>query len=160
MLPYILALFLAVGCATPAAAPEKTPDWNGFQETDAEIIDRIHTIGPNWKWEPEWVEDRHQGQRTHLVVLSDEEMLAVCGENVAACTIAKVPAELVPWINADEIARGHGEEYFVEAGSCVIFMPQRRAEFPRTWFYLLGHEFAHCRYGQYHPDDVLPDDDV
>lgn len=155
MILVILALLVLAGCAaTNSEQPAKA------RLTDVEVVQRIHLSGPNWKWEPQWVKDDHEGQRVHLVVLTPSQIDQVCGESAIACTISEVTQPWVPIINADLILQGASEEQFVEAGSCVIFMPVRDPEYPRTWFYLLGHEFAHCRYGQFHPDDLPVGDDV
>ena len=139
-------LALLMGCATPKIE-EPLP----VRATDIEWINDLHEA--NSKWEPSYQNDEHEGQMTHLVTTDMETILRICGEGKLACTIPYASAEAVAWTNLQVEANLGSEEQKLTVGACVIFMPVRPPWYPKSWFYLLGHEFSHCRYGDFHPED-------
>jgi hypothetical protein len=113
---------------------------------DLAFIVKIHRVFPNMQWKPEFRLDNGERKQIHLLTMIPQALVDYCGPTAAACTYVSIPEEIVKDINATL-----EPDKWVFSGSCVIFMPVRPVTHPRSWFYLLGHEYAHCVYGSWHP---------
>ena len=147
----IAALLLLLSSCASVQTPGDAGTAAVQPKTDLEWIVALHQNYPNFKWEPAYSLDDHEGMRTHLYVVPHKQIVAACGKNTLACQVLVLSEESVADVNAEIMRQGESADKFLEVGSCVIFMPPRPEKYPMAWFYLLGHEFAHCRYGNFHP---------
>ena len=130
--------------------PTRDLDEMGLTTREAEdlaFITKLHRTFPNMQWQPNIDLDDGERQQVHVVTTQPQNVRAFCGPSAVACTLTDIRPEWVDEINANE----PDPRFWVFAHSCVIFMPTRHPDYPRSWFYLLGHEFAHCRYDNFHP---------
>lgn len=120
--------------------------------TDLEQIDRLHGLNFNDQWEPEKSLDDSESQHVRLQTMSPRALPTYCGSDALACTVPSVDKDFAETLNK---LPGRPEDLIpFQIEDCVIVMPIRYTKYPRLWFYLLGHEFAHCKYGNFHPDST------
>ena len=125
--------------------PDADLGYTSQEKADVDTIIRLQRVYPNMKWEPEYSKDNGEIIPTLFVTVPDPDVLAqICDGNAAACTYANIPTDLALFWSKQA-------HQTILPGSCVMFVPPRDAVKPRTWFFLVGHEFMHCRYGNFHP---------
>jgi len=115
---------------------------------DLRLIVRIHQ-GVNKQWTPEMDLDDGEFVGYHLFTMHPKVIAALCGAKNLACAIVDASQDFADAWNADVVPLNDGMQEIV-AGECLVFMPERFTQAPRAWFYLLGHEVAHCTYGSFH----------
>jgi hypothetical protein len=132
------------------AAPKQLPMTEAEKRDARFIIGTHYRTEPNGQWKPPFELDIGQFIGTHTVVLTPEGRTAWCGEGVAACTIVDAQQDFVDWWNANVADLDEMVDTIVP-GECIMILPERDKTLPAYWFFLVGHEFAHCVYGNYHP---------
>lgn len=124
----IFILFIGLAVMQVAKA-DRTSPVRPKLPADGEVPQDGTEWNPNWNITGKWVQTK--------LIVSDKAVVLNCDDDTYACvSIQRV------------------FDHPLVAGRCTIYMPEYagypKARPPKSWFWLLGKEKAHCDFGYYH----------